>query len=163
MSTEIDLAAIKARVEAATPGPWEAQDDGEIFAPEQDGWWPSVVRADMSTAASAEDAAFIASAREDVPALVAEVERLRGEVAELKTSLVELQPSSAADRAERAERAAESTKRAHDALAAVIERVRQAVSNHPDPCEVHPDDDAVSCGWKIAYTDVVKALSQEEM
>lgn len=36
--------------------------------------------------------------------------------------------------------------------------VRAAVANHPDPCEKHPDGDAVSCGWKTAYKDVVRAL-----
>ena len=50
-------------------------------------------------------------------------------------------------------------------LRGVIEAVRVAVSNHPDPCELRddPDDDPlpVSCGWKIAYTDVVKALGGE--
>jgi Ribonuclease G/E len=54
----------------------------------------------------------------DLAALVAEVERLRGQV----------------------------------------NAVKAAVANHPDPCEKHPDGDAVSCGWKTAYKDVVRAL-----
>ena len=39
--------------------------------------------------------------------------------------------------------------------------MKVAVSNHPNPCEL-PDDDEdslpVSCGWKNAYQDVLKAL-----
>ena len=57
-------------------------------------------------------------APEDIRALIAEVETLRGQV----------------------------------------EAVRAATANHPDPCEKHPDGDAVTCGWKTAYRDVVRAL-----
>ena len=64
------------------------------------------------------DAEMIAHAPEDIAALVAEVERLRGQV----------------------------------------NAVKAAVANHPDQCEKHPDGDAVSCGWKTAYKDVVRAL-----
>lgn len=78
------LAAIEARANAATPGPWtigekfrEALIDGRpagdacpivCAAPANEqgyAWWKSG------------NAAFIAAAREDVPALVAEVRRLR--------------------------------------------------------------------------------------
>jgi len=74
----IDLEAIKARCEAATPGPWEIKDRGHfayMSGPRHVGvggrWLPA-------------DAAFISHAREDVPALIAEVERLRAEVARRK-------------------------------------------------------------------------------
>lgn len=88
MSADLDLDAIKARVEAATPGPWKA-DGGEVSQhwsrPEP---WQEVVSTEVScmsycyggTARGVErdaDAEFIAHARTDVPALVAEVERLR--------------------------------------------------------------------------------------
>ena len=61
----LDLEAIKARCELATPGPWEAR-DGYVW------------RGDTSLAGTLRpaDASFAAAARTDVPALVAEVERL---------------------------------------------------------------------------------------
>lgn len=64
--THDELQAIKARAEAATPGPW-------TFDIED---W-KVVNAESQHASSEEDWQFIAHARTDVPALVAEVERLR--------------------------------------------------------------------------------------
>ena len=63
MST-LDLEPIKERLAAATPGPW----DFHIIPPEIGG---------MGTGADAE---FIANAPEDIAALIAEVERLRGQV-----------------------------------------------------------------------------------
>lgn len=141
--TDLDLDAIRQRVEAAKKVR-HYEDRGLAHREGGEAW--SVLYEHAPT---------------DIPALLAEVERLRGEVAELKTSLTELQPSSAVARAERAERVAESTKRAHDALAATVERVRVAVSNHPGPCEIRPEDDAVSCGWKIAYADVVAAIQAQ--
>lgn len=68
--TEDDLQAIEARANAATPGPWEARTFGpcncgqcpaqvNVFAgPHQ---WPKI---------NPPDAAFIASARTDVPELI---------------------------------------------------------------------------------------------
>ena len=60
---------------------------------------------------------------------------------------------------------AEATLHQADATLALVEQLREqsdavraAVANHPDPCEKHPDGDAVSCGWKTAYKDVVRAL-----
>ena len=47
-----------------------------------------------------------------------------------------------------------------DILPSKLSRVMDAVSNHPDPCEKHPDDDIVSCGWKSAYRDVVRILHE---
>ena len=74
MSGDDELAAIAAREEAATPGPWHPQaimdgdytgvvtDDNRIVC--RDGW------------ARRDDARFAAHARVDIPALLAEVERL---------------------------------------------------------------------------------------
>ena len=40
------------------------------------------------------------------------------------------------------------------------ERLNVVASNHPDPrCQVH-DGDGVTCGWKLAYTDVLNALER---
>lgn len=83
MTTPMDekrLAEIRARVEAATPGPWKG-DTGQ-HPP-----YPQVVRAPVPVNAMTDvvatvtrfqgDQAFIAHARTDVPDLLAEVERLR--------------------------------------------------------------------------------------
>jgi hypothetical protein len=77
--TEDELKAIEARVDAAAPGPWEATlsqtTEIDISGPaidyryQDDGTRVSYV--------SEVDAEFIAAARTDVPALVAEVRRLR--------------------------------------------------------------------------------------
>lgn len=71
------LAEIRARAEAATPGPWEHEYD------ERDAWRVFGNPAMLTTVLTPgipprySDAAFIAHAREDIPFLLAEVERLR--------------------------------------------------------------------------------------
>lgn len=80
-ATPLDLDAIQARCEAATPGPWQL--DGPW-------WWNDRKCSGMVSAGGARDAVvisphgqndanerFIAAARTDVPALVVLVERLR--------------------------------------------------------------------------------------
>ena len=71
----LDLNAIKARANAATEGPWGVK-DARVFG--DDG--RTQVCTLSGTRAWLPDAEFIAHARTDVPALVAEVERLRGVV-----------------------------------------------------------------------------------
>ena len=85
----IDLAAIKARCEAATPGPWAVagkdEDDHTPWVIALDGdaepWWVAAWVAafamDITPTDGVNNAEFVAHARTDVPALVAEVERLR--------------------------------------------------------------------------------------
>lgn len=46
-----------------------------------------------------------------------------------------------------------------DGSLAVLDRIREAVKGHPE-CDVHPDGDPISCGWKSAYSDVVAALKE---
>jgi hypothetical protein len=93
--TEDDLKAIEARANAATPGPWAtgagkveggqvrelviAPNDDVIVAIAYGGFGNPVDR-------TSEDRKFIAHARTDVPALVAEVRRLRGVVERLGSS-----------------------------------------------------------------------------
>lgn len=87
--TAADLDAIEQRANAATEGPWENYGGGEInqhfSLPEP---WATVVSTDVACMAYCyggsaagverdEDAEFIAHARDDVPALLAEVRRLR--------------------------------------------------------------------------------------
>lgn len=76
------LAEIAARAEAATAGPW-CTDGAEIYQGDEYAWnafWVGeTCRADEADGGTV-DAAFIAAARTDVPALAAEVERLRAEL-----------------------------------------------------------------------------------
>lgn len=85
----LDLEAIKARLAAATPGPWEAQrytaNTGGILVSEPDPetggerWRVADTRWRWAKGGEPEQWAnlvFIAHARLDVPALIAEVERL---------------------------------------------------------------------------------------
>jgi hypothetical protein len=76
----IDLNAIRKRAEAATEGPWTTFDDVQYIARrtvyEYDEWTESNVDV-IADCSHMHDATFIAHARQDVPALVAEVERLR--------------------------------------------------------------------------------------
>jgi hypothetical protein len=92
--TDDDLAAIEARVNAATPGPWEAE-GSLVWGPEQStrgGWGAMRTESDgegraplgdfndgeyTASLRAEQDATFTAHAREDVPALLAEVRRLR--------------------------------------------------------------------------------------
>lgn len=83
------LAEIRKRAEAATPGPWEPRDpdwwqlEDPDYADKTDGI-QAAGRSIMGTcdgcpAGKYDDAVFIAHARTDIPALLAEVERLRAE------------------------------------------------------------------------------------
>ncbi|MEK4170995.1 hypothetical protein MHI22_05405 [Lysinibacillus sp. FSL L8-0312] len=75
--------AIKERVAKATSGPWYSSPDGTVYLKHtQD-------VADVWTDNKELDAAFIANARDDVPALVAEVERLRALIKELACDTAE--------------------------------------------------------------------------
>jgi hypothetical protein len=80
MGDPLDLEPIKGRCVAATPGWWKASGDTLVANAGNGPWlslqgWP---RADRT---------FVEHAREDVPALVAEVEALRGRVVELLATL----------------------------------------------------------------------------
>lgn len=83
--TELDLEAIKARCEAATPGPWRGLSSPIIY-----GLGIGIYREEIdgeekvARALPNDDQIFIAHARTDVPALVAEVERLREQIDEYK-------------------------------------------------------------------------------
>lgn len=65
--SDIDLDAIRARAQAATPGPWSTQERQNVYIPLP---WGGL-KAHVETDANAE---FIAHARTDVPALLAEVD-----------------------------------------------------------------------------------------
>lgn len=98
LDLDLDLDAIKARAEAATEGSWEAQDysgdpgdegscitAGEPGTMQQRAIAYAIDYSWTTTESCAADATFIAAARTDVPALVAEVERLRADLATANT------------------------------------------------------------------------------
>lgn len=81
--TPDELGAIKARADAATPGPWETLVAGTGIRGGVPYAWLGPVKGDRvmpvlerQNAGTVADAEFAAHARTDVPALVAEVERL---------------------------------------------------------------------------------------
>jgi hypothetical protein len=87
-SHPLDLAAIRARVAAATAGPWHGEHDEFGCVSQGDYGWvcpgPSFPAYDVDSEQGKADAEFIAHARTDVPLLLAEVERLTAELAEAK-------------------------------------------------------------------------------
>ena len=94
--TDLDLAAIRERAEAATPGPWEWQPPSDEEWPIADesllspgtgkyvlvGWGYDASGIEGETA----DREFIAHAREDIPALLDEIDRLNAKLAWFETS-----------------------------------------------------------------------------
>jgi hypothetical protein len=82
--TEQQLAEIEARATAATAGPW-CTDAWEIYqgteyVPGISEWIGETCRGATTPEQDRADAAFVAAARADVPALVAAVRRLRAEL-----------------------------------------------------------------------------------
>lgn len=71
----LDLNAIKEREEAATPGPWCAE-GGDVSCQCVSRDYPPYEEICEREDLSIEDAQFIAHAREDIPALISEVETL---------------------------------------------------------------------------------------
>jgi hypothetical protein len=82
-AVELDLDAIRARVDNATEGPWVAHSGYVETVPEFDLHRFDIMGETISQSAESRDAEFIAHARTDVPALLAEVERLRNAACDL--------------------------------------------------------------------------------
>lgn len=78
------LEQIKARAAAATPGPWEAWDTGDPPAEDEARAWivtpASLHLATLYAGDPSANATFAAHAREDIPALLNEIDRLHEEV-----------------------------------------------------------------------------------
>jgi hypothetical protein len=75
--TDEQLAEISKRAEAATPGDWCIYDD--IDATGERAFYLETETEIIGDTRKSSDAEFIAHAREDVPKLLAEIERLRSE------------------------------------------------------------------------------------
>lgn len=52
---------------------------------------------------------------------------------------------------------------AHDAevRAQALALIREALAGHPR-CDIHPDGDPITCGWKRAVASVQAALDKED-
>lgn len=85
----IDLAAIRARAEAATEGPWETEESHGFNIWRQEGenvtkvyWKPGIQ--------SRDDMEFIAAARTDVPALLQHIDNLTAKLATARADAMEV-------------------------------------------------------------------------
>ncbi|GAB7039728.1 MULTISPECIES: hypothetical protein [Catenuloplanes] len=93
--TDLNLNAIRRRCETATPGPWMT---GSYFGARTLGPAVAVISGNLPPIEldplrnGKADARFIAHARKDVPALLAEVERLSAEVTELRHAAERARP-----------------------------------------------------------------------
>ncbi|QAU07226.1 hypothetical protein HOV03_gp87 [Gordonia phage Asapag] len=78
--SELDLDAIEARAEAATPGPWHASKGGGSMGRD----YPGNITSDetgqiiFTQTGNSANTRFIAGARTDVPALIARVREIEG-------------------------------------------------------------------------------------
>ena len=94
--TPEELDAIEARATAATAGPWTYEGSGcihtratEHYDPEDEAYVLEVLRGPDDPSRHTANGRFVAAARTDVPALVAEVRRLRTEVERLQRTAQE--------------------------------------------------------------------------
>ena len=87
MLSKAELNAIKKRVEKATPCPW-VFNGSEIVS-------EHIPNTGIAGAITDEDCEFIAHAREDVPKLIAEVERLREAIIEAIADIETISPHEA--------------------------------------------------------------------
>lgn len=47
---------------------------------------------------------------------------------------------------------------------AKLARIEAAMANYPEPsaCDLHVAEGLITCGWKAAYMDVVRAAKEEK-
>jgi hypothetical protein len=92
MLTQAELNAIKERAEKATPGPWVKTFAAgiEIVCD-----FETKIISDYSGVIRYSDAEFIDHAREDIPKLVAEVERLKSAITEAISDIETISPHEA--------------------------------------------------------------------
>ncbi len=91
------------------------------------------------------------------------IHRLADEIEALRTKLTKVQAIRDTTRREYHELHVSCEQRVterNDALA-LLDRIREALAGHPR-CDVHPDDDVISCGWKHTVASVQWALDTTE-
>ena len=144
--TDEELQAIRERAEKATPGPWEANEVGlYVIAPLARGK-ESIARMPYpygDTSDNQSNAAFIAHARTDIPALLAEVERLR--VVERSVQFADSPEAQAA-----IEREHERWMAEHAALREIVQAVAKA-----DPLSDVAREWSGVPGWLAVQLDVM--------
>lgn len=81
----LDLDPIKKRCEAATPGPWPCRSFRNVL----DGTVSKFLQFNNERVFVSfdKDREFISTSREDIPALIAEIEQLRSKIADAKSIL----------------------------------------------------------------------------
>lgn len=94
MLTQDDLNMIKERAKKSTPGPWYADDERWPGNANLQYWFVSHYDG-VGAAATKADAEFIAHSREDIPRLVAEVERLKSAIVEAISDIETISPHEA--------------------------------------------------------------------
>lgn len=109
--SEIDLDAIEARANAATPGPWRYLGKNRIDTPvidvDEANWGGEelsgyrLICADDDGAWRYADVEFIAHARADVPALVARVRELHAAVEQVRAECDRLEAMTTRDNSQR--------------------------------------------------------------
>lgn len=144
-TSALDLDAIEARASAASSGPWHTEDDGDdgpggVFGPSREfvaetytGESSGGIVAEAITGGPQQqraNATFVAHTRTDVPALLAEVRRLRGQLAACVDALgVTVPPDATAadaivDEHQRATGEARALRLARDAAEEEVRRLR---------------------------------------
>ena len=125
----MDLQAIEARLAAATPGPWKAQDF--VAAPTEDAGSAVVKQGNGGLVAYALRSGAVEHEWYDKPQCDADAEFIAHAPADMRALLDEV-------------------KAVRDAVARHPDVME---------CSEYSDDEPVSCGWKHAYEDVVWALN----
>ena len=138
----LDLQAIEARLEAAPePEKWQVEEGWEgyrvFYKDDGPGDLPIAEEICQGTDSGEALAEFIAHAPEDMKLLLDIAKRKLEDYSDFVAELVE----------------------ENHTLKYQLEQIKVAISNHPNPCSKHPEDDPVSCGWKSAYIDVVETLA----
>lgn len=82
--TDEELTAIRLRCEAATPGPWTSYVEGRDHDSGSDFIMTDGDDIELAGGATAADQDFIAHARQDIPRLLDEIERLQTKLQEKK-------------------------------------------------------------------------------
>lgn len=142
---ELRLDEIEARANAATPGPWTVSEDySDVVGPEGDqlaSYW--------NPTSETRNGEFIAHARTDVPALVAEIRRLRAELAQYEVLNPQQCPAG-----EHADWLVDS-EYAHACPWCVIEKLRSAAETHvvaDDSDDPEHIDDCPGCNTATPRT-----------